>query len=62
MGKRELVALFCLPGVSWLLFFLAMLCVCLQFGIMVFPDHTHLLFLKEHFGSYASIGIQTDFV
>ena len=33
----------CLVIVVWL--FLALLWVCLQFVIMVFPDHTHLLFL-----------------
>ena len=49
MGKRELVALFslsswCLVIVVWL--FLAVAWVCLQFVIVVFPDHTHLLFLK----------------
>ena len=48
MGKRELVALLCLSScclviVVWL--FLAMPQVCLQFVIVVFPDHTHLLFL-----------------
>ena len=47
MGKRELVALFslsswCLVSVAWL--FLAMPWVCLQFVIVVFPDHTLLLF------------------
>ena len=46
-GKRELVALLCLSSwclviVVWL--FLAVLWVCLQFVIVVFPDHTHLLF------------------
>ena len=46
MGKRELVALlslsfWCLVVVVWL--FLAVPWVCLQF--VVFPDHTHLLFL-----------------
>ena len=50
MGKRELVALFCLS--SWCLMivmclFLTMPWVCLQFLIVVFPDHTHLLFLKN---------------
>ena len=49
MGMRELVALlslssWCLVIVVWL--FLAVPWVCLQFVIMVFPDHTHLLFLK----------------
>ena len=47
MGKRELVALlslssWCLVSVAWL--FLAMSWVCLQFVIVVFPDHTLLLF------------------
>ena len=50
MGKRELVALlnlssWCLLIVMWL--FLAVPWVCLQFVIVVFPDHTHLLVLKE---------------
>ena len=49
MGKRELVALFslsswCLVIVVWL--FLAVSWNCLQFVIVVFPDHTHLLFFK----------------
>ena len=44
MGKKELVALFCLS--SWCLviivwFFLVTPRVCLQFVIMIFPDHTH---------------------
>ena len=48
MGKRELVALlslspWCLVIVVWL--FLAVPWVCLQFVIVLFPDHTHLLFL-----------------
>ena len=48
IGKRELVALLCLSSwclvaVVWL--YLAMPGVCLQFVIVVFPDHTHLLFL-----------------
>ena len=50
MGKRELVALlslssWCLVIVVWL--FLAVPCVCLQFVIVVVPDHTRLLFLVE---------------
>ena len=45
--KRELVALlnlssWCLVIAVWL--FLAVPWVCLQFVIVVFPDHTHLLF------------------
>ena len=48
MGKRELVALLCLSSwclviVVWL--FLTMPRVCMQFVIVVFPDHTHILFL-----------------
>ena len=48
MGKRKLIALlnlssWCLVMVEWL--FLAVPCGCLQFVIVVFPDHTHLLFL-----------------
>ena len=47
MGKRELVALlslssWCLVIVAWL-FIMEPLC-CLQFLIVIFPDHTHLLF------------------
>ena len=47
MGKIEMVALLCLSAcclviVVWL--FLTMPRVCLQFVIVVFPDHTHLLF------------------
>ena len=49
MGKRELVAFLNLS--SWCLvmverLFLAVPRGCLQFVIVVFPDHTHLLFLK----------------
>ena len=48
MGKRELVALLnlsssCLVMVERL--FLVVPRDCLQFVIVVFPDHTHLLFL-----------------
>ena len=47
LGKRELVALlnlsyWCLVMVEWL--FLAVPWGCLQFMIVEFPDHTHLLF------------------
>ena len=47
MGKRELIALLYLS--SWCLvmverLFLAVPRGCLQFVIVVFPDHTHLLF------------------
>ena len=50
MGKRELVALLNLP--SWCLvmverLFLAVPRGGLRFVIMVFPDHTHLLFFRK---------------
>ena len=49
MEKRELVALlnlssWCLVMVKWL--FLTVPRGCLRFVIVVFPDHTHLLYLK----------------
>ena len=49
MGKRELVALLNLS--SWCLvmverLFIAVQWGCLRFVIVVFPDHTHLLFSK----------------
>ena len=52
MGKRELVALLNLS--SWCLvmverLFLAVPQGCLRFVIVVFPDHTHLLFLIEFY-------------
>ena len=50
MEKRELIALLNLS--SWCLvmverLFLAVPRGCLQFVIVVFPDHTHLLFLHR---------------
>ena len=52
MGKRELIALLslsslCLVIVVWLV--LAVPWGCLQFVIVVFPDHTHLLFFLSVF-------------
>ena len=51
MGKSELVALLFLS--SWYLvmveqLFLAVPQGCLPFVIVVFPDHTHLLFFTMH--------------
>ena len=51
MGKRELVAL--LNLFSWCLvmverLFLSVPRGCLQFVIVVFPDHTYLLFFTKH--------------
>ena len=48
MGKRGLVTLldlssWCRVMVAWL--FLAVPWGCLQFVIVIFPDHTHLLYL-----------------
>ena len=50
MGKRELIALLNLS--SWCLvmverLFLTVPLGCLQFVIVVFPDHTHFLFLVQ---------------
>ena len=50
IGKRELVALLNLS--SWCLvmverLFLTVPWGCLRFVIVVFPDHTHLLFLND---------------
>ena len=50
MGKRELIALLNLS--SWCLvmverLFLTVPRGCLQFVIVVFPDHTHLIFLSQ---------------
>ena len=59
MGKRELVALLNLS--SWCLvmverLFLAMPQGCLRFVIVVFPDHTHLLFLVVSWWGCVSVG------
>ena len=53
MGKRELIALLNLS--SWCLvmverLFLALPRGCLQFVIVVVPDHTHLLFFVSELG------------
>ena len=66
MGKRELIALLNLS--SWCLvmverLFLTVPRGCLQFVIVVFPDHTHLLFfiiyltalIKGIFGTHIRI-------
>ena len=55
MGKRKLVVLlslssWCLLMVVWL--FLPVPWVCLLFVIVVFPDHTHLLFLGSEYPLY----------
>ena len=58
MGKRELVALlnlssWCLVMDEWL--FLAVPRGCLWFVIVVFPDHTHLLFLAIQLVDYLHV-------
>ena len=71
-GKRELVALlnlssWCLVMVEWL--FLAVPWGCLRFVIVVFPDHTHLLFLVRltccfdcfHYTSFCTISTISKF-
>ena len=50
MGKRVLVALlnlsaWCIVIAEWL--FIVVPWGCLQFVIVIFPDHTHLLFLEK---------------
>ena len=65
MGKRELIALLNLS--SWCLvmverLFLAVPRGCLQFVIVVFPDHTHLLFLMKlcHIVKYRDVFFKLD--
>ena len=65
MGKRELVALLNLP--FWRLvmverLFLAVPRGCLRFVILVFPDHTHLLFLKTlHKDSSVNVCLKKEY-
>ena len=50
MEKKELIALLNLSSLCLLMverLFLAVPRGCLQFVIVVFPDHIHLLFLKK---------------
>ena len=61
MGTRELVALLnlsssCLVMVERL--FLAMPQGCLRFVIVVFPDHTHLLFFINEAYNYKIIDVR----
>ena len=65
MGKRELIALLNLS--SWCLvmvgrLFLAVPRGCLQFVIVVFPDHTHLLFSINCFGTVLNLHNSNDFL
>ena len=57
-GKRELDALlnlssWCLVMVEWL--FLVVPWGCLQFVVVVFPDHTHLIFLIRSKGDVGTV-------
>ena len=54
MGKRKLVALLGLSSCCFLMvwFFLAVPWVCLLFVIVVFSDHTQLLFLASEYPLY----------
>ena len=64
MGKRELVALLNLSSWCLVLFerlFLAVPQGCLRFVIVVFPDHTHLLFWKTIFDLLFEWLLKTDF-
>ena len=63
MGKRELIALLNLS--SWCLvmverLFLAVPRGCLQFVIVVFPDHTHLVFLMFFFLVWNVTNVKVD--
>ena len=67
MGKRELIALLNLS--SWCLvmverLFLTVPRGCLQFVIVVFPDHTHLLFIMliDELAKNMQMGKQTDLI
>ena len=65
MGKRELIALHNLS--SWCLvmverLFLAVPQGCLQFVIVVFPDHTHLLFFTSIYVIIVSSCPQLSFI
>ena len=60
MGKRELVVLlnwssWCLLMVEWLI--LAVPWGCLRFVIVVFPDHTHLLFLLLCWHEFCDVNV-----
>ena len=63
MGKRELIALLNLS--SWCLvmverLFLAVPQGCLRFVIVIFPDHTHLLFLRIFIGRKITCNVQPN--
>ena len=64
MGKRELIAFFILS--SWCLvmverLFLAVPRGCLQFVVVVYPDHTHLLILYFVIGHKIALVLYSHF-
>ena len=65
IGKRELVALLNLS--SWCLvmverLFFAVPWGCLRFVIVVFPNHTHLLFLRQFYQNIEQLSLIADIV
>ena len=63
MGKKEMVALlnlssWCLVMVEWL--FLAVTWCCLRFVIVIFPDHTHLLFSRKTRNTFVMLSFLCD--
>ena len=63
MGKRErdvllFMSSWCLVIVVWL--FLTVPRVCVQFVIVVFPDHTHFLCLEQTFRKSRHYLVETD--
>ena len=73
MGKRELVDLlslssWCLVTVVWL--FLTVPRVCLRFVVVVFTDHTHIIFLMlsifcsnvDHNTDWLSLNLCLNFI
>ena len=62
MGKRELIALLNLSSLCLVIverLFLAVPRGCLQFVIVVFPDHTHLLFLVEIPAAFKKLSLES---
>ena len=65
MGKRELIALLNLSSWCFVMverLFLAVPGVCLQFVIVVFPEHTHLLFLIQVYSTTATHILRITYV
>ena len=63
MGKRELVTLLNLSTWFFVMverLFLAVPRGCLRFVIVVFPDHTHLLFFICHLDSQSSRAVRSS--